>query len=257
MARKKRSKHEEHDDSHRWIISYADFITLLFAFFVVMYAISSVNVTKYRSVANGMQTAFDKSIRNKSPISTNTHQAGQTAANTVNTASTNGSGHDSMESLDASLSNFADGEYEIKRDKDWIEMNIDAGALFDTGSADLKPQALVKLMNIAKILQKVPYPIHLEGYTDDIPISTPAFPSNWELSSARAAAIARALNNFGVTNSRMTVTGYGEQYPLADNDTEEGRSKNRRVSLVVARDKSVTRMMNPALSQPLRYQQGQ
>lgn len=256
MARRKH-KEEEHEDSHRWVVSYADFITLLFAFFVVMYAISSVNVSKYRSVAVGMQSAFDKKIRNKVPTEVDSNQLGQSASNTVNQSSTNGSGSEAFEALDAQLSNFADSQYQLTRADDWIEMKMDAGALFDIGSADLKPMALVKLMQIAKTLKTVNFPLHIEGYTDDIPIQTPEFPSNWELSAARASAIARVLNDYGIPTDRITVTGYAEQYPIADNTTELGRDKNRRVNLVITKTKNSTRLMNPALSQPLRYQQGQ
>ncbi|WP_019217459.1 OmpA family protein [Legionella tunisiensis] len=149
------------------------------------------------------------------------------------------------------MSDLQDSDYHMNPQDGWIELDIKAGALFDSGSADLRPIAVVKLMQLADVIRNLPYPIALEGYTDNVPINTPQYPSNWELSSARAASVARCLTTFGVDQSRITVTGFGEQYPVADNGTEEGRAMNRRVSLIIAKDRTVPRLFNPEMSYKL------
>ncbi|MCC5792956.1 MAG: flagellar motor protein MotD [Legionellaceae bacterium] len=238
MRTRKRKQAAEPDDTHRWLISYADFITLLFAFFVVMYAISSVNVSKYQSLAEGMQTAFNTHDKRRPSTVLKEHK--QTSEYVVYD-------QEAFNELDNALDALRDSDYIIQRHDGWIELDIKAGALFDSASADLRPEALAKLMKLANVIKKLPYPIALEGYTDNIPIQTPQFPSNWELSAARAAAVARVLNGFGVENGRITVTGYGDQYPVSENKTEEGRARNRRVNIVIAKDKTIPRLLNPEL----------
>lgn len=245
MSRRKKQRHDDHADTHRWVISYADFITLLFAFFVVMYAISSVNVSKYRSMSEGMQSAFNKDAKQKAPTEVKTPKSGQTASKAKNNAATSGAGTDIFKSLEAAFKDLADANDQVIRKEGWIEMDIKANSLFDSGSADLTPAALNKIMEIAKLLKDIPYPIRIEGFTDSIPISTSEFPSNWELSTARASAIARVLNDFGVANDRISVTGYNDQYPVADNTNEAGRIKNRRVNLLIVKDKNSPRLNNP------------
>jgi chemotaxis protein MotB len=219
---------------HRWVISYADFITLLFAFFVVMYSISSVNESKYKSVSDGMHSAFNKKskdVSEKEKASDNNQSEHPAMKSHV------GDGADSFSGLGASLEAINDGDYKIHVDEGYIEINIQAGALFVKGDAEMKSEAFVKLMKIASILKESTYPVALEGYTDNLPIETPQYPSNWELSSARAAALARTLATFGVAASRLSVTGFGDQFPIADNATAEGRASNRRVNILITRNR--------------------
>jgi len=237
--RTRRKKQNEHEDTHRWVISYADFITLLFAFFVVMYAISSVNISKYQSLSEGMQSAFNKRDQNRPSNVLKEHSKTNDLIMDDN---------ESFNALDNALSDLKDSDFVVSRHDGWIELDMKAGTLFDSASADLKPQAYLKLMKIANQIKKMPYPITLEGYTDNVPIQTPQFPSNWELSSARAASVARVLSGYGVSNNRITVIGYGEQYPVATNETDHGRARNRRVNIIIAKDKMVPRLFNPGLS---------
>lgn len=239
----RRNRPEEHVDSHRWVVSYADFITLLFAFFVVMYAISSVNVSKYKSLSEGMKSAFNKKDQNKAMVSTDNKTNGPAEKKTKGTY------RDGLDDLNKSLSELENGDFKINRQEGWIEMDMKAGSLFDSGTADLTPEALVKLMQLAAKIKEVPFPIVVEGYTDDIPIETPQFPSNWELSATRAATVARVLNSYGISTDRILVTGYGEQYPISTNLTEEGRGLNRRVNIVIAKDRNVDRLINPRINQ--------
>lgn len=239
----RRHRPEEHVDNHRWVISYADFITLLFAFFVVMYAISSVNISKYKSLSEGMKSAFNNKDQNKVTQSTDTIQDGPEEKKTKGTY------NDGLEDLNKSLSELEDGDYKINRQNGWIELQIKAGSLFDSGSADLKPEALIKLMKLAGKIQTLSYTVVVEGYSDNVPIETPQYPSNWELSATRAASVGRILNSYGIPTDRIVVTGYGEQYPVSNNYTEEGRSQNRRVNIVIAKNRRVDRLINPELGQ--------
>jgi chemotaxis protein MotB len=239
----RRNKTEEHVDNHRWVISYADFITLLFAFFVVMYAISSVNISKYKSLSEGMKSAFDKKDKSKATQSTDVIKDGPEEKKTKGTY------NDGLDDLNKSLSDLEDGNYKINRQDGWIELQIKAGSLFDSGEADLKPEALVKLMQIAAKLKNHPFPVVIEGYTDNLPIETPQYPSNWELSATRAATVGRILNGYGIDTGRILVTGYGDQYPVSDNATAAGRSLNRRVNIIIATNRQIDRLINPELGQ--------
>ena len=241
--RKSRISQQEQQDSHRWIISYADFMTLLFAFFVVMYAVSSINTSKYNSVSKGMKSAFNKKDRPMISDSTVNQNNGPESKNTM------GKHRDGLDDLNKTLSELADESFAVKKDEGWLELDIKANALFEPGTSDLKTDALVKLMQVAEKIKEYSHTIVVEGYTDNSPISTPQFPSNWELSASRAASIGRILNGFGIDNNRMLVIGYGEQFPVSDNDTEEGRGKNRRVNIIIANSRNAERLINPSLSQ--------
>lgn len=239
----RRRRTDEHVDNHRWIISYADFMTLLFAFFVVMYSISSVSTQKYKSLSEGMKSAFNKKDHNKATESTANEKNGPYYRNTK------GKFHDGLDALDKTLSELEDGTFKINRQEGWIEMDIKAGSLFATGTADIKPHALIKLLQVAEKIKALNYTVAIEGYSDNSPIQTPQYPSNWELSAARAAVVGRILNSFGISEDRLLVTGYADQYPIADNATEEGRSQNRRVNIIITRSRTVNRLFNPGLTQ--------
>jgi len=250
MARK--PKHEEHENHERWLVSYADFITLLFAFFVVMYAISSVNEGKYRVLSSALVSAFSHPQRTVDPI-----QYGNPLRSPIiqhdsivkddNVVSRVGVDHQIMPSPKelADMQKIADEvEYNLKDliDKDIIkvtrtnlglEIEIKSNILFASGVAVLSSQAISPLKKIAAILSEAPNDINVEGYTDNVPINTPNFPSNWELSAARAASVVRLFTQSGISASRLKAIGFAEHQPIADNATELGRSKNRRVAIMV------------------------
>ncbi len=241
MRRKK--KHQTHNDSHRWVISYADFITLLFAFFVVMYAMSSVNVSKYKSLSDGMNSAFNKKDGAKSVVSTDTQKDGRQEIQS------RGTFNDGLDELSKLLSDLEDSDYHIYRQDGLIELQIKAGSMFDSAGSELNADTTIKLMKLAAKLKKSPYPILIEGYTDNVPITSLQYPSNWELSAARAATVGRVLNSYGVDPERLSVTGYGELYPIMENVTEIGRSQNRRVSILIVKDRTNPRILNPEMGQ--------
>lgn len=247
--RGRKNKAVPHEDTHRWMVSYADFITLLFAFFVVMYAISSVNVSKYKSLAEGMNSAFTSKSKGQSVA-----DVAQTKKDMKTAVESPIKDKDQFNQLIKALSALQDSDYHMNPQDGWVELDIKANALFDSGSANLRPVAVLKLMKLASIIKTLPYSIAIEGYTDNMPIETEQYPSNWELSSARAAAVARTLSSFGVNQKQLSVTGYGEQYPVADNGSEEGRAQNRRVNVIIAKDKTVPRLLDPSISSVKRPQ---
>lgn len=251
MARKR--KQPEHENLERWLISYADFITLLFAFFVVMYSISSVNEGKYRVLSDTLVEAFNDQPKTLQPIEL-PNATVVSDQNALIQPETPSSGPPSVVDLpkrgtnDASLGEIAD-DFEkqlqpmidkdlinITRDDNWIEIEINTSLLFDLGSAELEDDAVPILRRLAATLKRYPNPIQVEGFTDNLPIRNQLYPSNWELSAARAASVVHLFMNADVQPDRMAAIGYGEYRPIADNATVEGRRKNRRVVLVIRKD---------------------
>jgi chemotaxis protein MotB len=260
MRRKKR--HEEHENHERWLVSYADFITLLFAFFVVMYAISSVNEGKYRVLSTTLVDAFQQDreggaelipigeqARSPLPASEDPFAASMAPATSIEAPAPieepaaeelPGIEEDAFPlepiaaDIRSSLAPFIDqGLVEVTQNKYWVEVEIKSKMLFPSGSARLAPGALKALHGIAAILRPLPNVVNVEGHTDNLPIKTITFPSNWELSAARAASVVHLFTRIGINPERLAAIGYGEYRPIADNATDTGRQKNRRVSLVI------------------------
>ena len=126
-----------------------------------------------------------------------------------------------------------DGLVNVRRKDNWLEIEFKSSVLFDSGNARLSGVATGVLDELAGLLKEFPNPIQVEGFTDNVPISTVAFPSNWELSAARAASVVSLFAGYGVNPERMAAIGYGEYRPIAENDTPDGRARNRRVVLVI------------------------
>ncbi|MDB6089631.1 MAG: hypothetical protein JWN85_2415 [Gammaproteobacteria bacterium] len=274
MTRRLR-RHEEHVNHDAWAIPYADLLTLLLAFFVVMYAISSVNAGKYRVLSDSLFAAFRGTPRTMEPIQLGHKQSGsgsdlettieqKTAlegepySTTLTTIPGNsGTLKPAVDShtvsrlpskaaaAAAALSRVAD-EVEhamddlvsqklvvVRRTDFWIEVEIRADILFPSGSAHLAPSAVDVIERLAGALAALPNPIRVEGHTDNKPIRTVAFYSNWELSAARAGSVVRVLQGHGVGPERLAVIGYGDQRPLQSNDSDQGRNANRRVVVVI------------------------
>jgi len=233
--RKKRVMEPENHE--RWLVSYADFITLLFAFFVVMYAVSSVNEGKYRAVANSLDAAFHEPPRSAQPIQLGeiipVPQNHKQSIPGAQLSSAQVSEEISQE-INKTLGDLIKKDIlKLRQQKMWLEVEIKTSILFPSGSAVLEPSALPALSEIASILKNFPHPIQIAGFTDDRPISSVLYRSNWELSAARAASVVHLFNKLGVKPERMSAVGYGEYRPTADNATPEGRNKNRRVVLQI------------------------
>ncbi len=255
MARRRRvdepaTKHE------RWLVSYADFITLLFAFFVVMYSISSVNEGKYRVLSDTLSQTFTE-VKSPDPI-----QVGEVSRSVVAASDrdrerdrdlpdNNDTGVDKKSDETETVSKelqlaaiagelrsamsalIGEDLVEIQQNQHWVEVTMKSKMLFESGSARLSRQALQSLRKVTRVIKPLSNSIHVEGYTDNRPIDTLLFPSNWELSAARAASVVHLFARLGVAPSRLAAIGYGEHQPVADNATEEGRSTNRRIALVI------------------------
>lgn len=258
MARRKHV--EEHVNHERWLVSYADFITLLFAFFVVMYSISQVNESKYRVLSNTLTDAFNQPELQIHPI-----QVGETAkSNPLNfielsaMAIRNKEGHGEQEArndeqaqeqaeipeqfrtisdkIEQALGDLIrQNMVTLRGNEEWLEIEMRSSLLFDSGDATLSNKALEVLGQLAEILRTEKPPVRVEGFTDNVPIHSSRFPSNWELSSARAAAVVQLFIEEGLEPAKLMATGYGEFQPIAPNDTAENRAKNRRVVLMISR----------------------
>ena len=252
----RKKKHPEHVNHERWLVSYADFITLLFAFFVVMFAASNADQKKAGQVAQAVQVAFKEMAvfspsgkvvplydsgglpTDNNSVIGNTH-AGFDATQLVNSAKPGEGGKaklgDLKAQLDAILKNeIANGSVRLSVDSRGLTVSLTEAGFFDPGSAVVNSKALGAVDRIAVTLQPLSYGVRVEGHTDNTPIHTAQFPSNWELSTARATFLLQYLISKGnISPQRLSAVGYGEYHPIAPNNTSEGRSANRRVDVVV------------------------
>ena len=282
-----RRRHAEvHVNQERWLVSYADFITLLFAFFVVMYSISQVNQSKYRVLSETFEHAFNSrqlttDTTSSNPIEKiiNPIQVGEPALSpdpsaidveqeSAGDAASTSSGQ--LQEISALVNErFADlindELVSVSSNELWLQIELKDSILFASGGTDLSLQAQAIFDEIAGILKGYSNPIQVEGYTDNIPINNPRYPSNWELSSARASAIVKLLATRGVAPQRLSAVGFGEFQPVASNEHPAGRAQNRRVALMIAQrkierpgapvDQQLERareMSSPAIVEPLR-----
>jgi chemotaxis protein MotB len=248
MARRRHQ--EEHENHERWLVSYADFITLLFAFFVVMYSISSINEGKYKILSDSLTGVFNQPDRAIKPIPVGEERPRTTEPDRslVDEESAQSSADD-LQSIASSVREaFGDliqsEQLKVSGNELWIEIELSSSLLFTSGDAIPNNAAFDIIEKVAKILAPYENPIHVEGFTDNLPIQTAQFPTNWELSTARAASIVRMLTMDGVNPSRLAAVGYGEFQPVADNTTAEGRGRNRRVVLVISRNLEVRRSVS-------------
>jgi len=229
MARKK--KHEEHENHERWLVSYADFITLLFAFFVVMYSISSVNEGKFRVVSQSIVEALNPLI-NMSATSLRFQPENQGGPTSTKAISIDMQIYKKLS--EAIKATDSAGRVKVAQGERGVTVSITDTMLFQPGQALVVPEAREMLSRVASVLKDFPHQIRIEGHTDNVPIHNKEFPTNWELSAARALNITRFLTEGGyLPPERLGASGYGEFHPVAPNDTPEGRSQNRRVELVI------------------------
>ncbi len=224
---RKRKKHEDHENHERWLVSYADFITLLFAFFVVLYATSNADKEK--------QKRFETSVRASLSI------AG------VGSLVHEGKPMGGVAEINKALSELAEplgkiagkGEDEkshpdIRHDSLGVHISLAASTVFAPGSSKLRPNSLKILEKVADILKQTKRKIVIEGHTDDIPIEMKEFESNWELAAHRATVVVRYfVKVHGIDPSRLSATSYADQRPLVANTTDESRAQNRRIEIFI------------------------
>ena len=241
MAR--RAKRVDRENLDRWLISYADFITLLFAFFVVMYAISAVNLDKYKVFSSSLTTAFGQHAAPKQEPAELSSSEEALLKSLVDRRNARlgerlRKQQEYMQEVASGLSQamsvqIASGLVSVTRTSRGVVLEINASALFSQGEAELQSGSVKTMVNVAKILAVGDQNIEVEGYTDDTPIRTARYPSNWELSSARASSVVRLFIEHGVAASRLTAAGSAANRPAAPNDTPEGRARNRRVTVTI------------------------
>lgn len=251
MARRRTP--EEPENHERWLVSYADFITLLFAFFVVMYSISSLNEGKYKILTESLVGIFNQPDRAVKPIPIGEERPRTTLTEKLPSDELSGplneQALDPLESIMRSMRGaFADlidaKQLTVRGNELWVEIELNSSLLFPSGDALPNDRAFDLLEKVASILAPFANPIHVEGFTDNLPINTANYPTNWELSAARAGSVVRMLAADGVAPERLAAVGYGEFQPIADNATAEGRARNRRVVLVVSRNLDVRRSVS-------------
>lgn len=231
-----KQKHEEHENHERWLVSYADFITLLFAFFVVMYSVSAVNEGKFRTVSESIRAAL-RPVPNPE-VSQVIFSIGQYRP-ALRTPSLPGSKEIAVRRLrelvksSQAASQFAVVHLLEKEDGDII-ITIPDTILFKSGEAAIRQEALSFLKGLASVLLELNRHVRVEGHTDNVPIRTAQFPSNWELSATRAVMVVRVLSElYGVPSDHLTAVGYADTRPVAPNLTPDQRAKNRRVEVII------------------------
>jgi chemotaxis protein MotB len=238
MARRK-FEDDSHENHERWLISYADFITLLFAFFVVMYAVSVVNVGKYKVLSDALGDAFGgRGAATK--VNTSIEVEPLPLANIIARKRAEAAKRDrerlellarKLNSVLAPLVNT--GKVRVTRNARGITVEINASVLFDEGAAALTGNARETLGTVAGLLKDDTHAIEVEGHTDNTPIRNAAFPSNWELSAVRASTVVRLFVESGVLERRLAAVGRGANLPIASNDDPTGRARNRRVAVTI------------------------
>jgi chemotaxis protein MotB len=262
MARKR--KPPEHENHERWLVSYADFITLLFAFFVVMFATSQTDKGKAQQVSDSVKRALEGEKMSQvvaailggtvsdtgkgNAMMRGPGGASQSVEEKSEKNEKNEKKDEKLAELQPSLKvlseelkkEIAEGKIQISMQPRGLVVSFTQAALFAPGEDVISTEAYDGLKKVASAIAKLPNPVRLEGHTDSTPINTARFRSNWELSSARSIAILELLTNkFNVPRNRVSIAGYADTAPIASNDTEEGRARNRRADIVILNEQGV------------------
>ena len=232
--RRKRPRAVDHPNHERWLVSYADFITLLFAFFTTLYAISTVDAKKLTAMVGSMQEAFEpgatdgagRDFTGRTPVPASSRtlgQGGEVALADIRRQVT-----------DTLAASIAAKRVEIELDRRGLVISIREAGSFPLGSADLSAEARALLGELGGVLTGIGNRVQVEGHTDDVPIHTARFASNWELSTARATnVIAYLLEHATVEPKRLSAAGYGEYHPRVPNESDSSRARNRRIDIVI------------------------
>ncbi len=269
MARKKQESHENHE---RWLVSYADFITLLFAFFVVMFASSQTDKAKTQAVSESVQKALNGesfSAAVAAILGGTIDEKGQGSAQMkgpggvkkeLKTIEVKRNGQvaellPSLKVLSKELgSEIQSGKLQISMGSRGLIISFTQAALFPSGEDVIAKDFYPGIQKIANAIKQIPNPVRLEGHTDAIPIHNSRFRSNWELSAARSIALLELFVDSGLPRERLSIAGYADTAPVASNDTDQGRQRNRRVDMVVLNEAGV--QGEPERLMPAQVQEG-
>ncbi len=233
----------EKENNERWLLTYADMITLLMTFFIVLYATSKTDVAKFNQIQAALERAFNVEVLQGRTVGVNTDGAG--AGVLIQSLFTEPEFQTDVERIQqhiqragAALGKGSAPDVAIGATREGIIIRLSGSFLFDSGRAELKPNALWQLDVIAEELRLMGNDIRVEGHTDNVPVDSPRYPTNWELSVARAIAVTRYLTEDGrIASARIGAAGYGEYRPIAPNDSPRNRSLNRRVEIRVLASK--------------------
>jgi len=242
------SKKKPAKGSPKWMTTFADLSTLLLTFFIIMLSMANVDVIKFRELLGSVRDAFGVQFEEHDDYQAATKQdlyqmqskppekTTETDRQKQSAAEDRQDRQEAVDEIRNTINQTNMGDMaEIKNGSRGIRMRIKGALLFDPGKAALKKTALPLIDSLAEVLYKRGYYLLVEGHTDASPIATERFPSNWELSGSRAAAVLRHLIATGIDSKRLTCVGLADGYPLADNDSEQGRSENRRVEFVLTK----------------------
>jgi chemotaxis protein MotB len=243
MSKRRHKGHEGgHENSERWLLTYADLITLLMVFFVVLYSMSSADTTKWKQISAALEQAFNVDVLHGSTATSISDDASQPATPIDNLITNNEVPQVSR--LQSAIQTVVDQakqqdgaaqppDVSVGTDKEGVVIRLSGSYLFDSGRAELKPNSFAILDAIASQLKLEPYDIRVDGHTDSTPLlGSPLYPTNWELSAARALAITRYFaETDGIQATRLEAAGFGEFRPIVPNDTREHRAMNRRVEI--------------------------
>jgi chemotaxis protein MotB len=245
---RRRRHRESHENHERWLVSYADFITLLFAFFVVMYANSQVDRSKAAKFAESVKGALESGSmpaaiqgflgrsRDVKPEERGMGNApGSWHPESVVVESQPVALLPSLKSLERQFeSEIAAGKIQVEMSARGIVVSLREAAFFQPGDDRVETSSFEMIAKVAETVRTLPNPVRLEGHTDSLPIRTERFRSNWELSAARAIAMMELMTSrFGVPRDKVAIAGYADTVPVASNDTPDGRAKNRRVDVII------------------------
>lgn len=237
MARRK--KHAEHANHERWLVSYADFITLLFAFFVVMFAVSQVDTEKMGRFTESVRAVTLWSgpplpAQGQSGAASGSGMAIMPTNIAVSHQPTGAELRHIRDLLRSRLQNaIRDQRIVVEQEEMDLVVRLQDAGFFDLGSEQLKSESKLDLRSLGQAINDLPFPVRIEGHTDSIPVRSLRFRSNWELSAARAAAVLDCLDDAGVDDARCSIAGYADKRPMATNATADGRRRNRRVDIVL------------------------
>jgi chemotaxis protein MotB len=241
MARKKKEEPEKPENSERWLLTYSDMITLLMVFFVVMYALSKVETTKYQSLSDSLSEAFSGMPGIQSGEGGGGHSAAErnvplrAAPGTGLSPKASSNKTPFRERATSTLkANINDGTMRVSTEARGVVVALSGDVFFAKGDVSLNAESLSKLEQVADLLRSVSQDIVVEGHTDTTPVErSERYASNLMLSAARAVSVAEALEMLGVPKERISAAGYGDSRPLKTNDTPEGRAYNRRVDILI------------------------
>jgi len=256
---RRQKRHPAHENHERWLVSYADFITLLFAFFVVMFASSQADKSKAKQMSESVKSAFEEG-----------HFSASVASILGGTVSDKGKGNAQMKGAGGEVKAFpppsaptkgdreklaelmpslqrlttdlkkeiAEGKIQLTLEQRGLVISLKQAAFFPSGEDSVANDSYASIEKVAAVIKKMPNPVRMEGHTDAVPIHNSRYRSNWELSAARSIAMLEILDTrFGVPRMQMAISGYAESKPVASNDTDEGRAQNRRVDILIMNER--------------------